>query len=125
MADLRRAPGTRPPLSPKISSFSCNFWEKFGKNWSNSRLAHPLWKILDPPLFCSTNWSTNSAKITSKLMIIRTRTYLHLPCPSCSLPASCLVSVVKSKGGLHTISSQPIDSWLARKSIYQLCNKAV
>ena len=29
------------PLSPKISSFSCSSWEKFGKHWSNSRLAHP------------------------------------------------------------------------------------
>ena len=40
----------RPSLSPKISSFSCSFWEKFGKNWSNSWLAHPLWEILDRPL---------------------------------------------------------------------------
>ena len=42
VADLRRgARDARTLLSPKISSFSCSFWEKFGKNWSNSRLAHP------------------------------------------------------------------------------------
>ena len=36
VADLRRAPGTSPPLAT-ISSFSCSFQEKLG----NSRLAHP------------------------------------------------------------------------------------
>ena len=40
VADLRGGARDAPP-SPKISSFSCSFLGKFGKNWSNNRLAHP------------------------------------------------------------------------------------
>ena len=41
MADLRGGARDARPLKPKISSFPCSLWEKFGKNWSNSMLAHP------------------------------------------------------------------------------------
>ena len=41
VADLRGAPGTRPPLGVQILSFSCSFWQK-------NRLAHPLWELAPP-----------------------------------------------------------------------------
>ena len=54
LADLGGGAGTRAP--PSGSNF-LHFHAVFGKNWSNSMLAPPLWgwrppvwEILDPPL---------------------------------------------------------------------------